>query len=1064
MIPERDGAMYIAAQADPQALLSESNAKDNLGLMPLLVEPVGRNRAPVLSVSATNEGAAVKRGRPVALGATAYDAEEGDISSRIVWTSSLDKYLGQGANVSLATLSRGKHRLRATVRDEGVVMAPAPYDNDRMPGKGRGFGLLWPLKQAPMWAADMEAPEQVVGEFEIEVVDDSLPVNSPPSVSAGPGLTTSVGVPGMPLATATDADQDPLTIKWQAFLDANEVALQDASTLSPKLIAGSAGVYRLILEVSDGKDVSKDEVAVTVVANNDAPTLQVSLPPMATVGVPVLAIVQANDVNGDPLTISYELKKPLQSKAVVQAEGLGMPSFIPDLPGVYTLGVLADDGRGGKGKGLAETTVVGVAMPDAGAVVDAGVPDVRVTPDAPLAMNVALGSSCRQSVECGSGFCVDGVCCASACVGLCQSCALPGMQGTCVAASVGQNPDNDCPAGSSCNELRQCGPFLVRPGSTLVAAGNVSLVGRGTWRVGGDPHEHSGATCDAASGLCLLAVSLPNMSTFARLVAVSINNPQATPITLAENVNPYDGSSGFQQGVVLGSDIQGVRFAWKPGWAAPQFISTGFVYECRVAPDGNSVACLMNQREDGTGFTFDVAVGPLSSGGNLPAVVGTVHADSIASSSVQMQFSPDGQRLFVLGARQAGAVPSIRWWSVTGGNENVIIEEVSLGAQMEISVDGKRIAFTRLAVASQTGPSIGTLAFAATTGAPNVTSLDQNVSGFGFITNGALAYIKAIDATALGEIRTFADVATGVSSPVVDKVLQDSVRLSRDGTRMALLRETNGNAISELWVGRTDGAGWSMVTEQPDILIENGDEAFSPQGSWLVWRTGISDSLTPQPLFTTRLPVSGTPLNNQVGLGVRQWDFTQADGLISVGDFVDYTITSGLLRIYDGSIIPGKVVQSHVGERFAIVNDKILFLITGDANANGAYVVDLAQPPPMSTCDPILQMGCSAGNRCTLAGAGDVAACTPAGTVPLGSACAPAAPCAIGLQCVNNVCARLCEVGKSTCPANAPACQVAPGNARYGTCVAAAVPPPDAGVPVTFDAGVVVTADGGAPL
>lgn len=1050
VIPERDGAMYIAALVDPQASLSEANAQDNLGLMPLQVEPVGRNRAPVLSVSATNAGAAVKKGRPVALGATAYDPEEGDISGRIVWTSSLDKYLGQGGNVSLLALSRGKHRVRATVRDEGMVMAPAPLDNERMPGKGRGFGLLWPLRQAPVWAAEMETPEQVVGEFEIEVVDEALPVNSAPSISAGSDLTTSVGVAAVPLATASDADADPLTITWQAFLDATAVAMQDASTLSPKLIAAAPGVYRLVMEASDGKDVSKDEVVVTVVANNDAPTVQVSLPPTSTAGVPVVATVVANDVNADPLTISYELQKPAQSKAVVQAEGLNMPSFIADLPGVYTLGVWADDGRGGKAKGQAEVTIVGLAMPDGGVPVDAGVPDARAMPDAPLAMNVALGASCRQSAECTSGFCVDGVCCESACLGLCKSCAMPGMQGTCTAAAVGQNPNNDCPTGSSCNDEHQCGPFLVRPGSTLVASGQVRLVGRGTSGLMADAEgSESPTACDRASGLCLLAVSVPNMSTAAQLVAVSINNPQATPLTLASNVNPYDGASGFEHGVVLASDIEGSRFAWKPGWAARQFISTGFVMECRVAPNGNVVACLMNQREDGMGFTLDVAVGPLSSGGNLPAVVGTVHAD-FASSSLQMRFSPDSQKVFVLGARQAAGVPSIRWWPTTGSGEGVIIEEANLGDQMEISPDSKFVVFTRLASRTQTGPSIGTLAFAATQGAPNVTNLEQQVSGFGYFANAELGYVKAVDAQSLGEIRRYTDVAAGVNVPVVDRVFQEEVRISRDGTRMAVLRETNSNEVPELWAGKTDGTEWAVVTEQPNVTIGDGDKAFSPKGSWLVWQTGVPDSLEPRTLTATRLPVLGVPLSNQVGLGVRQWDFTEADGLISVGEFVDYTVQSGLLRIYDGSTIPGTVVQSQVGDQFAIVNDKILFVINSAANVNahGAYVLDLAQPPPMSTCDPILQMGCAGTQTCALAGAGDVAACTPVGTVALGSACAPALPCASGLQCVNNVCLRLCDVGQATCPANYPTCQVAPGNARYGACAASSASPPDAGAPL----------------
>ncbi len=45
------------------------------------------------------------------------------------------------------------------------------------------------------------------------------------------------------------------------------------------------------------------------------------------------------------------------------------------------------------------------------------------------------GTGCSASAECGSGVCVDGVCCASACGGQCESCAVAGSEGTCVAVS-----------------------------------------------------------------------------------------------------------------------------------------------------------------------------------------------------------------------------------------------------------------------------------------------------------------------------------------------------------------------------------------------------------------------------------------------------------------------------------------------------------------------------------------------------------------------------------------------------------------------------------------------------
>ncbi len=62
------------------------------------------------------------------------------------------------------------------------------------------------------------------------------------------------------------------------------------------------------------------------------------------------------------------------------------------------------------------------------------------------------GTTCSSSAECGSGSCVDGVCCNTACNGQCESCGVAGSVGTCVAVSgapVGGRPA--CGSdGSSC--------------------------------------------------------------------------------------------------------------------------------------------------------------------------------------------------------------------------------------------------------------------------------------------------------------------------------------------------------------------------------------------------------------------------------------------------------------------------------------------------------------------------------------------------------------------------------------------------------------------------------------
>jgi hypothetical protein len=58
----------------------------------------------------------------------------------------------------------------------------------------------------------------------------------------------------------------------------------------------------------------------------------------------------------------------------------------------------------------------------------------------------AIGQTCKANNECASYFCVDGVCCNSACTGLCSSCALPNAPGRCTVVPAGV-PDPRAGAG-----------------------------------------------------------------------------------------------------------------------------------------------------------------------------------------------------------------------------------------------------------------------------------------------------------------------------------------------------------------------------------------------------------------------------------------------------------------------------------------------------------------------------------------------------------------------------------------------------------------------------------------
>lgn len=65
------------------------------------------------------------------------------------------------------------------------------------------------------------------------------------------------------------------------------------------------------------------------------------------------------------------------------------------------------------------------------------------------------GQFCSMNAECGTGYCVDGVCCDSACDGVCQYCW---DGGSCHYYAPSSDPENDCAGSLVCVGGPNCGP------------------------------------------------------------------------------------------------------------------------------------------------------------------------------------------------------------------------------------------------------------------------------------------------------------------------------------------------------------------------------------------------------------------------------------------------------------------------------------------------------------------------------------------------------------------------------------------------------------------------------
>ena len=79
-----------------------------------------------MTIDGPVDGATFTEGDQRRFAGTATDAEDGDLTAGLAWTSDVDGAIGSGGSFSTSALSVGVHTITAAVTDSGGAAGSAP--------------------------------------------------------------------------------------------------------------------------------------------------------------------------------------------------------------------------------------------------------------------------------------------------------------------------------------------------------------------------------------------------------------------------------------------------------------------------------------------------------------------------------------------------------------------------------------------------------------------------------------------------------------------------------------------------------------------------------------------------------------------------------------------------------------------------------------------------------------------------------------------------------------------------------------------------------------------------
>jgi hypothetical protein len=191
------------------------------------------NTAPVVAILSPTNGTTFNQGDVVSFIGSANDTQDGDITTGLTWTSSLDGVIGAGGSFTRSNLSVGSHTITAAATD----------------------------------SAGTSGSTQVT-----LTVNSTLPQNQAPLVNAGPDQT--ITLPNLAALDGTISDDglpNPpglVTAAWSMVSGPGTVNFTNPSAIDTTASFSTTGNYILLLTANDGLLTASDNVTVSVTGSD----------------------------------------------------------------------------------------------------------------------------------------------------------------------------------------------------------------------------------------------------------------------------------------------------------------------------------------------------------------------------------------------------------------------------------------------------------------------------------------------------------------------------------------------------------------------------------------------------------------------------------------------------------------------------------------------------------------------------------------------------------------------------------------------------------------------------